>query len=379
MRNHCRCCGSKINSNPILHYDDMPGAAQNFPTKEELSEDKGVKLDLFQCSYCGLIQILDEPVGYYKDVIRASAVSDEMREFRLHYFNDFVTKYSLTGKKILEVGAGRGEFLKLMNETGVKGYGVEHLQSSVDYCVKEGLPVYQGYLEDKNTKIPNAPYDGFFIMNFLEHAPNPNSFLQGIYHNLSEGAIGLIEVPNVDMILKDVMFSEFISDHLLYFTKDVLTLLLEKNGFDVIECKSVWHNYCLAAIVKKKKSISLEHFYDKLNKVSTEINAYIDKNLEKGNKVAIWGAGHQALAVIALCKIKNKIEFVVDSADFKQGKYTQGTHIEIVSPMNLLKKNIGAVIVMAASYSDEVAEIIKKEYTGIDIAILRDDGLEYRQ
>ena len=207
MRKHCRCCGSEINSNPILHYDDMPGAAQNFPTKEELPEDKGVKLDLFQCSYCGLIQILDEPVGYYKDVIRASAVSDEMREFRLRYFKDFVNKYNLTGKKILEVGAGRGEFLKLMNETDVKGYGVEHLQSSVDYCVKEGLSVCQGYLEDKNTKIPNAPYDGFFIMNFLEHAPNPNSFLQGIYYNLSEGAIGLIEVPNVDMILKMLVWS----------------------------------------------------------------------------------------------------------------------------------------------------------------------------
>lgn len=379
MKKYCRCCGIEIDANPILHYDDMPGAAQNFPTKDEISKDKGIALNLYQCSYCGLIQILDEPVSYYRDVIRASAVSEEMKEFRLRYFEDFVTKYNLKGKKILEVGAGRGEFLRLMNAVGVEGHGIEHLQSSVDYCNKEGLSVYQGYLEDKNTVITNAPFDGFFIMNFLEHAPNPNSFLQGVHSNLTDDAIGLIEVPNVDMILKSVMFSEFISDHLLYFTRDVLTLLLEKNGFDVIECKSVWHDYCLAAIVKKKKSINMKHFYDKLSKVSEEINSYIDENQKKGSKVAIWGAGHQALAVIALCKIKNKIKFVVDSAKFKQGKYTQGTHIEIVSPEKLHDStDVRAIIVMAASYSDEVADVIRKEYSNINVAILREDGLEYR-
>ena len=179
------------------------------------------------------------------------------------------------------------------------------------------------------------------------------------------------------MILKEAMFSEFISDHLLYFTSDTLKLMLEKNGFDVLECSPVWHDYCLAAVVRKKKLFDMNRFYGTLNRVSSELNQYIDECRRKKKAVAVWGAGHQALAVIALSEIKDKIEFVVDSATFKQGRYTPGTHVEIVAPSRLNEGTIGAVIVMAASYSDEVAQIVKREHPNMDIAILRQHGLEY--
>lgn len=374
--NICRCCGSYIDTAPILRFDDMPKAAQAFPTREELKEESGVTLSIFQCPYCGLIQILGEPVSYYKDVIRAAAVSQEMRAFRLGYFREFVEKYGLNGKRMVEIGSGRGEFLKLMNEAGVIGYGLEHMASSVEASLKRGLSVFQGYIEGQETKLEGAPFDGFFIMNFLEHSPEPNLFLKGIWNNLVNGAIGLIEVPNVDMILKEAMFSEFISDHLLYFTSDTLKLMLEKNGFDVLECRPVWHDYCLAAVVRKKILPDMSQFYGTLYRVSRELNQYIDGCHRKNRAVAVWGAGHQALAVIALSKIKDKIAFVVDSAAFKQGKYTPGTHLEIVAPDRLNEGTVGAIIVMAASYSDEVAQIIKREHTNLDIAILRQYGLE---
>lgn len=374
----CRCCESEIKSLPILHYENMPKAAQNFPTQDELLQETGSSLSIFQCPYCGLIQILDKPVEYYKDVIRASAVSEEMRTFRLDYFRDFVNEYQLSGKKIIEIGAGCGEFLELMNTTGVTAYGLEHLHQSVECCKQKGLAVFEGYVEENSTQIPEAPFDGFFIMNFLEHAPNPNSFLKGIYQNLADDAVGLIEVPNVDMILDKTMFSEFISDHLLYFTSSTLRLMLEKNGFDVLKCIPVWHDYCLAAVVKKKKAIDMKRFYGVTQKISSEINSYIDSFRTKGKQVVVWGAGHQALAVIALSQIKDKIAFVVDSADFKQGKYTPGTHIKIVPPAILEESpDVGAVLVMAASYSDEVAKIIEHEYSELSVAILRDYGLEY--
>lgn len=70
----CRCCKAQINSKPILCYENMPKAAQFFPTKEDLNQEKGVKLELYQCLHCGLIQLLDEPVSYYRDVIRAAAI-----------------------------------------------------------------------------------------------------------------------------------------------------------------------------------------------------------------------------------------------------------------------------------------------------------------
>lgn len=370
----CRCCKAAITEEQrILHYSDMPGMAQNFPDDTNLAQDTGTDLNLYQCPYCGMIQISGNPVSYYKDVIRASAVSDEMRSFRRQYFQDYVDKYNLTGKKLIEIGCGKGEFLSLMNETGVEGYGIEHCAEYVSACTDAGLRVQQGYMES-SALLEGAPFDGFFIMNFLEHAPDPNDFLKTIHGNLKEGAIGLIEVPNTDLIIDNLMFSEFIADHLLYFTRDTLRLLLEKNGFEVLECNAVWHDYCLAAVVQKRNIINLDRFTEQQNKITKEIHAFINEH----ERVAIWGAGHQALAAIALTGIKDKVRFVVDSADFKQNKYTPGTHLRIVAPETIARENIEAVLVMAASYSDEVAAIIEEKYPGVKIAILRENQLERR-
>lgn len=378
MEGLCRCCGGEIKGKPILYYKNMPKAAQFFPTEEELEKEKGIDLKLYQCSRCGLIQLIDEPVSYYRDVIRTAGLSEELQEYRKDFFRKFVEKYELQGKKIIEIGAGCGEFLSIMDTTGAVCYGLEHLESSVEECRRKGLEVYQGFVESETIQLEHAPYDGFFIMNFLEHIPSPIVFLTGIANNLTDKGIGLIEVPNMDMVLEKMMFSEFISDHLMYFTEKSLRNLLEISGFEVISCERVWHDYVLSAVVRKRKGIQLDDFWEQMEKIKKEVNGFLDYHMAEGKKAAVWGAGHQALAVLALADLKEKVSFVVDSAPFKQNKYTPGTHIPIVSPEFLEEhqEETDVVLVVAASYSDEVAGIIQRKYADIAVGILRDYGVE---
>ena len=86
-------------------------------------------------------------------------------------------------------------------------------------------------MEDENTKIEGAPFDVFLSFNFLEHQPNPNDMLNGIYNNLSENGMGLITVPSFEYILENDGYYELIRDHIAYYTFDTLRFLLEKNGF----------------------------------------------------------------------------------------------------------------------------------------------------
>ena len=381
----CRVCGNDFFEDPLLEYKNMPKAAQFLPDAESLKNEKGVNLNVYQCSNCGLVQLSNEPVPYYREVIRAAAISPEMKEFRIKQFADFVNKYSLKGKKVVEIGCGCGEYLSIMQQVGTEAYGLEYSDGSVKQCVKNGLNVLKGFVQDKTTKLEGAPFDAFFILNFLEHLPDPNASLSGIRNNLVDGAVGLVEVPNFDMILKKKLFSEFIGDHLFYFTEKTLTETLQRNGFEVIECNVVWHDYMISAVVKKSssgrseslgvnKKLDISHFYKYQEKLKKEINEYIRGFM--GKKVAIWGAGHQALAVIALTNLSGKIAYVVDSAPFKQGKYTPATHIPIVSPATLESDPVDAIIVMAASYSDEVVKIIQQKFSShIKVAILRDFGL----
>lgn len=364
----CRCCGSIIDEKPILQYKNMPGVAQNFPNEEELKFDTGKDISIYYCKFCDLMQILQKPVYYYRDVIRSIAVSEDMKEFRKEYFEEFINSCHLNGKKIIEIGAGCGEYMELMAQNDVEVYGLENLKESVREAQEKDLNVYLGFVEDENYNIPEAPYDGFYIMNYLEHIPDPKEFLKGVANNLSEGAYGLIEVPNGDFIIKENLFSEFMLDHLSYFTKDSLEMILRLVGFEVVSCKTVWHNYILSAIVRKRKSIDVSNFQIAQSRMLKSLDIYFEKN--KGKRIAIWGAGHQALAIMAMSNMQNKVVCVIDSAKFKQNRYTPATHIPIVAPDKIDKLEIDNILIIAGSYSGEVFQIVRKTWKDIKVDTL---------
>lgn len=372
----CRACGLKQQSEVLLAYQNMPASAQGFLNQETLAEDVVSALDVVECRGCGLVQLNNPAVSYYRDVIRAAAYSEEMRSFRAQQFHHWVEQYALQNKKVLEVGCGRGEYLQLLEETGVNACGIEHAQTSVLACAQQGLVVAQGYLGDDGCMaFADTLFDGFVCLNFMEHWPMPAKSLQALHSRLRTGAIGLVEVPNFDMIVQKGLFAEFIADHLLYFTQKTLCRFLESQGFDVLSCTPVWQEYILSAVVVKRAPTDLRFFSEFKSRISQSLHAYLDRF--SAGKVAVWGAGHQALAVIALAEIAQRIVCVVDSAPFKQGKYTPASHLPIVAPEAIESYALEAIIVMAASYSDEVARIIRQRYPQIQsLAVLRDDGLE---
>ena len=372
----CRTCGGALFDQPLFKYRNMPASAQGFLNASELTSDHGVDVAVCQCAACGLVQLNQAPVAYYKDVIRATAYSEEMRKFRLNQLADWCNQYQLNGKRVLEIGCGRGEYLTLLNEVGLDAHGIEHAAHSVDHCLAQGLKVMTGYLGDADLRLElDVPYHGFVCFNFMEHWPDPVSSLRALSQLLVPGAIGLMEVPNLDMMVNKGLFSEFIADHLLYFTEQTLRLFLESNGFEVLTCAPVWQDYILSAVVRKRSPTNLTRFANFQQLICQRLHAYLDRF--PAQSVAVWGAGHQSLAVIALAEIANRVCYVVDSAPFKQGKYTPSTHLPIVAPQQLITQPVAAVIVMAASYSDEVARIIRHDYPQVGhVALLRDDGLE---
>lgn len=199
----------------------------------------------------------------------------------------------------------------------------------------------------------------FVSCNNLEHQPNPNEYLMQF-----EG-IGIIEVPNFDMILQKRLFAEIMLDHLLYFTRDTLRFILTYNGFDVIEIKSVWQDYILSATAKKRDELQLSPFREQQDKLKANLDDYI---LHHG-RVAIYGASHQALAYIAM--LKPEVQFVVDDAPFKQNRFTPVGNLPIYNLTAL--QDADAVIIMGAGYSDEMAKNLNFDGS---VAIMRDWGVE---
>ena len=372
----CRCCGQELPYGALLEYHNMPKSAQFFPDETNVQGERGVDLRLHQCRLCGMLQLAGEPVPYYREVVRATRVSQEMREFRIRQFSEWLDKYRLREKRMVEIGCGAGEFLDMMKESGAHPCGIEYSSELVTAAQREGHRVWKMAIETEDTRIPEGPYDAFYILSFLEHNPAPGMYLRGIANNLTEEAVGLVEVPDVDMILRENLYSEFIQDHLLYFTEDTLRRLLEWNGFEVLSCASIWHGYVLSAEVRKRKQLNVSGFLKQQEKVRQSVNAFLSAMETQNLTVAVWGAGHQALADLALLDIAPRIRCVLDSAPFKQDKLTPATHIPICSPDVLNQGTIGAVLVIAGSYSSEILRLLRTQYPGVVRATLRKDGVE---
>ncbi|MEI7614569.1 MAG: class I SAM-dependent methyltransferase, partial [Betaproteobacteria bacterium] len=326
----CRVCRQALFPEPLVLYRNMPCAAQSFPEAKEPILDRGTDLAVTQCSVCGLVQLSESQVPYYREVIRASAFSEEMRNFRTQQFRSWVAEFGLTGSKVLEIGCGRGEYLSLLMASGVNAHGLEYSADAVKACTAQGLSVQRGFVADSLSALAGRPFDAFFCFNFMEHWPDPVASLRGIRDQLGDGGLGFVEVPNFDMILEKGLYSEFISDHLSYFTAESLAFTLQQSGFELLRCECIWHDYILSAVVRKRSPVDLSLLHTRRIEITEALQTFIAGF--PASSVAIWGAGHQALATIALTGIGSSIKYVVDSAPFKQGKLTPATHIPIVPP-----------------------------------------------
>ena len=104
MEMDCKLCGNPLSSIESLQIPNFPSVVQYFPKVASDSINLKSVLLVNRCKYCNLVQLMNNPVWYYKEVIRYNSVSEEMRKFRTTKFRSFIEEFSLTIKSILEVG-----------------------------------------------------------------------------------------------------------------------------------------------------------------------------------------------------------------------------------------------------------------------------------
>jgi SAM-dependent methyltransferase len=275
MNHQCIVCGKRLPQKALFILKDAPASAQNIPDAAEVAADSGITLGLYQCAECGLVQFDCDPVDYYRDVIRAGGFSTTMTGLRRSQYAHMIEKYHLEGKRFIEVGCGRGEFLKVLTEFPVEAYGMEHKADLVKIAQSEGLNVWREFPEtaDQIFKMPSSErqviensaveesaadsqtsdsqkFDVFLSFNFLEHQPEPSVMLQAIYHNLTDCGMGLVTVPALEYIVEQGSYYELIHDHIAYYSFHALRQLLNRNGFEVLE-EEMLNRDTISMIVRK--------------------------------------------------------------------------------------------------------------------------------
>ena len=351
----CVLCGRKL-KNQIFQMENMPSKVQHLLKEDELSQDAGVSLHLFECEGCGLVQFDCPPVSYYKDVIRATGLSETMKKLRIEQYQRLIDRYGLKGKKIWEVGCGGGEFLCLWENLSVSYYGVEHDSALIERAKQSGLLANQGFV-DAGYIDPNGPFDVFVSFNYLEHQPDPRGMVEGIYNNLKEDAIGLVTVPSFEYFMEKSSYYEFMRDHIVYYTEDALGNLFRLSGFEVCEINR-FNGDTTEIIVRKRKKLQLPDFNGQRDYISGTLNEFVKSHADI-RRIAVWGASHQGLTMLATLKLQFEVNYIIDSSPIKWDRYSTVSHLKIVQPEYAYEDKPDLIIIMAPAFSIEIAEQIK--------------------
>jgi 2-polyprenyl-3-methyl-5-hydroxy-6-metoxy-1,4-benzoquinol methylase len=174
-------------------------------------------------------------------------------------------------QKILDLGCGTGNFIKILNKKNKKVEGVEISKKAAQIGLKQGLNIK---IADLHSTFPykRNSFDTVTAGEIIEHIYDTDFFLDEIKRILKPNGYLILSTPNIATLGRRLMLLFGInplietsldkaSGHIRYFTQKSLEELLNKHNFKIINFTSDSINFTNNG---KFKSQTLAKIFPKL-------------------------------------------------------------------------------------------------------------------
>jgi 2-polyprenyl-3-methyl-5-hydroxy-6-metoxy-1,4-benzoquinol methylase len=203
----------------------------------------GLRLNIYRCADCGH-RWLPATADQQRQI--ELSYSREYAGFRMdEHFNSVVTReleqrigaIARPPARLLDVGCGNGEFLAAATRFGYQAKGIDISEGAVALACEKKLDAIAG---DFLTQEFGDHYSLVTMWDVLEHLQNPFQFVSRARELLHEQGALVIKVPsygsaNFALLHAAKSRSSVLlgaPDHVQYFTKESLSRLLHRAGFD---------------------------------------------------------------------------------------------------------------------------------------------------
>ncbi len=223
---------------------------------------------LLKCKFCGYerqatFPTIDELHEIYDSSYYDSwGNNDNAIKQKELYFHSVLDKVQLKkNAKILEIGCATGIFLKVCKDRGYNPYGLDINEYGINEA-KKILKEERLFCCTFEKLTLDIKFDAIFMFDYIEHITNQKEVLSLAYEKLEKNGILVLTTPSVSSITNKILgkrWPHYIQEHISFFSKKSLMILLDKIGFSAISVmkfnKIMTPNYFYSQVKLKKMHI----------------------------------------------------------------------------------------------------------------------------
>ncbi len=374
----CPSCGS-IGLKSFYKVDSVP--VHSCVLKDSRDEALGFpegSIDLRFCPACGFITNMAYDIKHrdystgYEDQQSFSAT---FNDFARGLAEKWVKKYDLHNKKIIEIGCGKGDFLRLICEIGDNhciGIDPAFIEDRVESA--ENIVFIKDYYSEKYSYLKG---DMICCRHTLEHIDRTAEFIRTIRKSIGDNTDTLVffEIPDAMRVLKEQAFWDIYYEHCSYFTPGSLGRLFRAEGFEILDLYTEFDDqYLIIETKASPKPVAKPHPAEEPSSQTEKEVLEFEENIKsrldfwrgffntafgQGKKIAVWGSGSKCVAFMTTLGLRDQVGAIVDINPHRHSKFIPSVGKEIVDPQMLKDYHPDIVVIMNPIYRNEIAADLK--------------------
>jgi SAM-dependent methyltransferase len=378
----CRACGGS-ELVPVLSLGETPLANALLTQSMLGAAERKFPLDVVLCAACALLQITEtvRPDILFADYPYMSSFSDSFVDAGRKLAAAVVVQDTLGCESlVVEVASNDGYLLQSYRALGVPVLGIDPAANVAAVAESRGVPTrvaFFGRVVADELVREGVKADVIHANNVLAHVPDLEGVITSMRRLLKPRGVAIIEVPYARELIERCEFDTIYHEHLCYFSMTPLAGLLARNGLVLADVEQLtFHGGSLrifarhagaeqsAAVVsllEEERRIGMRSigyyadFAARVRRIAATLRDVVTQMKRDGATIAAYGASAKGTTLLSYCGIGGDLlDFVVDRSTVKQGRYTPGTQLPIVSPTELLARRPDYLLMLSWNFAEEI-------------------------